>query len=71
MPVDTSGSTFSFGNAVKLFELTAAPDPMTRDYNVAADSRFLIGRPEVTRGQAPQGLVVVLNWVEELKAKLP
>ena len=69
--VDTSGSKFSFGNAVKLFEFTAVPDPMTRDYDVAADGRFLIVRPEVTGGQAPQGLVIVLNWVEELKAKLP
>jgi hypothetical protein len=44
---------------------------MTRDYDVAPDGRFLMVRPEVRPGQAPQGLVVVLNWIEELKAKLP
>jgi serine/threonine-protein kinase len=71
VPVDTSGSTFSFGNSEKLFELAAVPDPMTRDYDVAPDGRFLMVRPEVRPGQAPQGLVVVLNWIEELKAKLP
>ena len=52
-------------------ELTAVPDPMTRDYNVAADGRFLMVRPEVTRGQASPGLHFVLNWTEELKAKVP
>jgi hypothetical protein len=67
VPVDTSGPRFSYGNAAKLFELPAIPESLSRDYDVAADGRFLIVKSDV---RASRPLVVTLSWLEELKAKV-
>jgi serine/threonine-protein kinase len=75
VPVETSGSTFTAGNSAKLFEppyeasLTAP-----RDYDVSPDGqRFLMIKENVGRDENPRrsGLVVVLNWLEELKQRVP
>jgi hypothetical protein len=38
---------------------------------VAADGRFLVVKRNVSADRKPPSIVVVLNWFEELKAKLP
>jgi eukaryotic-like serine/threonine-protein kinase len=47
----------------------ARPDPMT-SYDVTPDGRFVMVRGE-TQSSAPSPLHVVLNWFEELKARVP
>ena len=69
-PVQTDES-FAHGTPQPLFEIgnydfgPGAP----RDYDVADDGRFLMLKAE---GQAPpRQITVVLNWFEELKARVP
>jgi hypothetical protein len=74
VPVQTSGATPMFGNPTKLFDLTAAGlDGLysPRDYDVAADGRFLIVKRNVSADRKPAAIVVVLNWFEELKRLVP
>ena len=76
VPVSTSPS-FSRGTPVVLFETTnflggagAAPG---RTYDVAPDGRFVMVKTAgdaVEQTQAPQ-ITVVLDWFEELKARVP
>ena len=74
MPVQTSGSTFSSGHPAKVFDGKYSEPFPARHYDVSADGqRFLMlrdsaaGDPNVT----PASMVVVLNWFEELKARVP
>jgi eukaryotic-like serine/threonine-protein kinase len=69
--VQTSGANFVFGNPAKLFDHTADGPSSPRDYDVAPDGRFLMIKRNVSGGRRPAAIVVVLNWFEELKAKLP
>jgi serine/threonine-protein kinase len=74
VPVRTSGATFSSGNATKVFDTQYATPDRSRTYDVSPDGkRFLMLKDDATRdpNSAPAGIVVVLNWFEELKAKLP
>ena len=73
--VRTSGTTFAAGTPAKLFE-TALGGSLTspRDYDVGRDGRrFLMIRESVARDRnaPPAGMVVVQNWFEELRAKVP
>jgi serine/threonine-protein kinase len=74
LPVETSGS-FSWGNPVAV--LRNLPDDyqvLLRSFDVAPDGkRFLMLREQSGGGvrQTSAEIVVVLNWIEELKAKLP
>ena len=70
-----SGLTFSAGKPEKIFDAKyAAPNP-GRHYDESLDGqRFLIvkssgedSHPNAT----PASMVVVLNWFEELKQRLP
>ena len=73
VPVQTT-PTFSAGNAVKLFDGTWFVLPSGRSYDVTADGkRFLMVKPTSGGNQnaAPPSITVVLNWTEELKARLP
>jgi Tol biopolymer transport system component len=45
-------------------------DVMGLDYDVAPDGRFLMLKPSADE-QAPRGLHVVLNWVDELMRRVP
>jgi eukaryotic-like serine/threonine-protein kinase len=71
--VRTSGSAFTVGNPVKVFDTKYAAPQQVRQYDVRpGDQRFLMmnesgGDPTAT----PASMVVVLNWSEELKAKVP
>ena len=74
VPVQTSGATFVTANPAKLFETAyAAALTSSRDYDVAPNGqRFLMIRENVARDRsAPVGMVVVQNWFDELKAKVP
>jgi serine/threonine-protein kinase len=74
VPVDIAGSTFTSGNPSALFELPYHLPGSPRDYDVAPDGkRFLVLKPQAadSRPPAPATLVVVLNWFEELKSRVP
>jgi serine/threonine-protein kinase len=74
-PVDASGPTFSSGNPARIFESSYAPplnDPRTYDFSGNGDRFLMIKENTRSDGSAPRPrLVVVNNWFEELKAKLP
>ena len=74
VPVQTFGATFATGIPAKLFETAyAASLTSPRDYDVAPNGqRFLMIKENVARDQnaTPAGMVVVLDWFEELKSKL-
>ena len=61
--------TFSLGRSTPLFPAAEfVSDPFARDYDVSLDDRrFLMIRP--VAANAPNKLIVVENWFEELKAK--
>ena len=74
VPVQTSGSTFSAGKPAKVFDTKYAEPNPARHYDVSPDGqRFLMlkaaraGDPNAT----PASMVVVLNWFEELKQRVP
>jgi Tol biopolymer transport system component len=74
VPVQTSGARFATGNPAKLFEMpSTASLTSDRDYDVSPDGkRFLMIKENVARdGNATAGMVVVQNWFEVLKAKVP
>jgi serine/threonine-protein kinase len=71
VPVETSGTTFGFSRPSKLFDVSVDATYAPRDYDVAADGRFLMVERSMPANQRQQTLVVVLNWFEELKARLP
>jgi Tol biopolymer transport system component len=73
VPVETKGSTFSVGNAVKLLSTAYYAGIPQRTYDVTADGqRFLIIKdvPGDRTSTSPT-INVVLNWQEELKQRVP
>ena len=73
-PVQTK-PTFSSGNPVRLFDLTNLGAVQGRPYDAAGDAqKFIVIRKVAQPGVAPtppaREIVVVVNWIEELKAKL-
>jgi eukaryotic-like serine/threonine-protein kinase len=72
VPVDTNRG-FSAGKPRVLFEgryVLGELDVMGLDYDLAPDGRFLMLKPSADE-QTPRGLHVVLNWVDELKQRVP
>jgi hypothetical protein len=71
VPVQTSENTFTHGSPARVFYITyGALGP--RPYDVSPDGqRFLMIKEDATRAPKPPSLQVVLNWFEELKAKVP
>jgi serine/threonine-protein kinase len=73
VPVQTTGR-FDAGAAVKLFVGPWYAAPSGRVYDVSRDGqRFLMIRATATTGSstaAPVNLTVVVNWTEELRARL-
>jgi hypothetical protein len=64
--------TFSAGNPTKLFDGPWFRGQNGRTYDVAKDGRFLMIRDTANQaGAASVTMNVVVNWVEELKQKLP
>ena len=72
VPVETE-PTFSAGRPEVLFEGPYSPAwsiLQLRPYDVAADGRFLMLKPVTTESQQPD-LILVQNWLEELKRLVP
>jgi hypothetical protein len=70
VPVTTT-SGFSAGKAVRLFDNRYVTDRFAGiPHDVAPDGWFLMIKPSEAE-QTPPRLNVVLNWVEELKARVP
>ena len=72
--VQTTGSTFSSGNPAKVFERQYSATLTARPYDVSPDGqRFLMIKEAATTvpGPTPASIVVVLNWQEELNARVP
>jgi eukaryotic-like serine/threonine-protein kinase len=75
VPVQTSPA-FSAGNPAKVFDTRYAVPQNARTYDVSPDGqRFLMiktnQQTERSAGQAPASIVVVVNWLEELKQRVP
>jgi serine/threonine-protein kinase len=70
VPVETSGTTLSWGSPHRLFEIRAATTVPDRNYDVSLDGqRFLFIKEDTMT--PPSDFVVVLDWLEELKTKVP
>ena len=73
VPVQTA-PTFSAGTPTKLFAWqTPAPGAWGRTYDVSPDGQRFLMIKETASGDQPSTLpsiIVVLNWVEELKARV-
>ena len=70
-PVDTQGDAFSAGAPVTVLQTPYATPFAWRMYDVSADAnRFLMIKGRFSQ-TAPPTIVVVQNWVEELKRILP
>jgi serine/threonine-protein kinase len=75
VPVRTT-PTFSAGNPAKVFETRYLVPNNGRTYDVSPDGqRFVMIKDTAAddreRGGAPPNIVVVLNWFEELKQRVP
>jgi serine/threonine-protein kinase len=70
VPVTESAGRLGFGAPSKLFALPPVGGTDGRPYDVAPDGRFLIVKDVEPGAQRPQAIVVVLNWLEELKARM-
>jgi len=74
VPVALSGSTFSAGRPVKVFDDKYAESFPARQYDVSTDGqRFLMLKdsPPSNQHATPASMIVVLNWTEELKRLAP
>jgi Tol biopolymer transport system component len=74
VPVRTSGPTFSTGIPAKIFDTKYVEPNPARHYDVSPDGqRFLMIKDSLVRDQhaTPASMIIVLNWFEELKAKVP
>ena len=71
VPVDTAGPTFSAGAPVAVLQSPYAAPFAWRMFDVTADgTRFLMIKHQFSQ-TAARTIVVVQNWVEELKRILP
>ena len=74
VPVQTSGATFSAGKPAKVFDAKYAEPFPSRQYDVSPDGqRFLVLKdsPASDQNATSASMVVVLNWLEELKQRVP
>jgi eukaryotic-like serine/threonine-protein kinase len=70
VPIDSSGATFTWGPAQTLFDIQATTTVPDRSYDVSPDGQRFLFVKQDTSIRAPD-IVVVLDWLEELKAKMP
>jgi eukaryotic-like serine/threonine-protein kinase len=69
MAAITPGAELSFKPPVALFKSRIPQLGQPPSYDVAADGRFVFVRG--TEGQVSPNLVVTVNWLEEIKARVP
>jgi eukaryotic-like serine/threonine-protein kinase len=67
--VQTSGGQLSFGRPAKVFDTKYSAQFYS--YDVAPDGRFLMMKESAGDPSHPPSMVVVLNWEEELKRRVP
>jgi eukaryotic-like serine/threonine-protein kinase len=68
----TTEGTFSAGKPKMLFEGSYVPTPRSfPDYDVSPDGQRFLMLKASEQTQAPAQINVVLNWLEELKQKVP
>jgi eukaryotic-like serine/threonine-protein kinase len=66
-----AAATFSFGKPVLALDFSDRPASVYRNYDIAPDgSRFILAK-ESQRGRGASQFIVVLNWLEELKQRVP
>ena len=72
VPVQTSGPALVHGSPVRVLDTAyARGSGSSRTYDVSPDGqRFLMIKEDLTAAK-PAGLMVVLNWHEELKRLVP
>ena len=73
VPVRTSGTTFSMGRPVKVFDTRYAQPNPARHYDISADGqRFLMVKDHAAgdADRTPASMVVVEHWFAELKARV-
>ncbi|MCU1382752.1 MAG: pknB 22 [Acidobacteria bacterium] len=77
VPVQTpANGVFNFGSATKLLDTAYYPAHPTRNYDISRNRQtFLMIKDGVTSqpgspAAAPASMIVVLNWFEELKARV-
>ena len=72
VPVQTAGR-FEAANPKTLFDARIYTAGGTGKYDVSADGRFILIKDGATTDStlAPAGIIVVLNWLEDLSIKLP
>lgn len=66
VPVDTSGPQFTVGRPAKVFDTKYWGNFYS--YDVTPEGRFLMLK---NVGQSQPSIVVVLNWFEELRRRMP
>ena len=74
VPVDTNAATWPATTPTKLFDVAGYLPSVTarRAYDVAPDGRFLmIKSGDTTDQNTPASIIVVQNWLEELKQVVP
>src|SRR5262249_14733609 len=75
VPVQINGPTFSFGNPTKILDAKYYSGSFRRNYAVSADGQCFVMIKDAGAGDTPSwppsGFVVVLNWFEELKQRVP
>jgi serine/threonine-protein kinase len=65
-----AGATFAFGKTTVMFDLADTLLSNYRNYDIAPDgSRFAVIKPQRSRGSTQ--FIVVENWFEELKQRVP
>jgi serine/threonine-protein kinase len=72
--VSTSGPTFSAGKPATVFDTKYVESNPSRHYDVSADGQRFLMIKDSAAGNAtatPASMVVVLNWFEELKQRVP
>ena len=69
VPVRTSPA-FSAGRPTRLFDGRYFGSPFWRTYDVSRDGRRFLMIKDNDRGAAPPSILVVLNWLEELKRRV-
>jgi serine/threonine-protein kinase len=75
VPVQSDGETFRLGSPVKVFDYRLVVPSATRSFDISPDGQRFLVIKDATNDQSstatPASMVVVVNWLEELKQRVP
>ena len=71
VPVQTSGTQFSYGKPAKVFETTYSGDFYSYDVTPDGQRFLMLNQDEPGDRSRPTNMVVALNWLEALKQRVP